>query len=210
MKIPSTLEYFWSRYHDTQLHIWQHYNGLLIWWTYEWCIFHKKYESNRAFFSHVKISSLVAVWIANKSAIFSLMNRWHDKYPLCCIQMGLVWGLHIVPASPTLESISGIVQVKYFKLPTRLLSRFNRSCHKNTVLYPKLLQNIFRIVALGDGDFFLVLHNFYSKKMHNLAYIYYFEFFDHALLESIKIFGLLSVKIKSSTYKYQLPSSIQL
>jgi hypothetical protein len=54
------------------------------------------------------------------------------------------------------------------------------------------------------------LHNFYSKKMHNLAYIYYFEFFDHALLESIKIFGLLSVKIKSSTYKYQLPSSIQL
>jgi hypothetical protein len=129
------------------------------------------------------------------------MNRWHDKYPLCCIQMGLVWGLHIVPASPTLESISGIVQVKYFKLPTRLLSRFNRSCHKNTVLYPKLLQNIFRIVALGDGDFFLVLHNFYSKKMHNLAYIYYFEFFDHALLESIKIFGLLSVKIKSSTYK---------
>ena len=127
-------KYFWSRYHDrkqslqqhTQLHIWQHYDGFLIWWICEWCIFHKM--NPIVFFFPVKISSLVAIWIANKSAIFSLMNRWHNIVSSLLYSDGTatrflystsqilykysVWDLHVLLTSLTLQSISGIVQVK--------------------------------------------------------------------------------------------------
>jgi hypothetical protein len=55
------------------------------------------------------------------------------------------------------------------------------------IFYPQLLQNLFRIVALGDNDSFLVLHNFYFKAMSHLAYIiHHLEFFGRAPLKSVK------------------------
>jgi len=50
------------------------------------------------------------------------------------------------------------------------------------ILHPKLLQNLFCIIALGDKDSFLVLYNFYFKEMSHLAYIRHLEFFGHAPL----------------------------